>query len=108
MTEWEGPLYEVRAVAPDMGWVLRAHVYRAIAYEGEVRVEDPDGIVVEAEFMAPERGLALLADGARWIHEPLADWIDERWGPSEARGYSYHVRGVVRGELEVHGAHWGR
>ena len=53
VTEWEGPLYEVRAVAPDMGWVLRAHVYRAIAYEGEVRVDDPDGIVVEAEFMAP-------------------------------------------------------
>ena len=108
VTEWEGPLYEVRAVAPDMGWVLLAHVYRALAYEGEVRVEDPDGIVVEAEFMAPERGLALLADGARWIHEPLADWIDERWGPSEARGYSYHVRGVTRGELEVQSAHWGR
>jgi ADP-ribose pyrophosphatase YjhB (NUDIX family) len=108
VTEWEGPLYEVRAVAPDMGWVLRAEVYRAVAYEGVVRVEDPDGIVVEVEFMAPERGLALLADGARWIHEPLADWIGQRWGPGEARGYSFHVRGVTRGELEVQSAHWGR
>jgi hypothetical protein len=84
-----------------MGWVMRAHVFRALAFEGEVRVEDPDGIVVEAEFVPHERGLALLAEGARWIHEPLSEWIAERWGATEHRGYRYEVRGVARGELEV-------
>jgi 8-oxo-dGTP diphosphatase len=108
VTSWEGPLYEVRAIAPEMGWVMRAHVYRATAYEGEVRVEDPDGIVVEAEFVSHDRGLELLAQGARWVHEPLAEWINERWGPAEARGYSYEVRGANRGEMHVRGAHWGR
>ena len=101
VTCWEGPLYEVHAVAPDMGWVMRAHVFRAIAFEGDVRVDDPDGIVVEAEFVPHDRGLALLADGARWIHEPLSEWIAERWGAADHRGYRYEVRGVVRGELEV-------
>jgi ADP-ribose pyrophosphatase YjhB (NUDIX family) len=101
VTEWRGPLYEVHAVAPDMGWVMRAHVFRAVAFEGEVRVDDPDGIVVEAEFVPHDRCLVLLAEGARWIHEPLADWIAERWGVAEHRGYRYEVRGVARGELEV-------
>lgn len=101
VTEWEGPLYEVLAVAPDLGWEMRAHVYRAIAYEGEVLVDDPDGIVVEAEFLPVERCLALLAEGARWIHEPLSDWMAERWGPEAARSYAYEVRGVQRGALRV-------
>jgi 8-oxo-dGTP diphosphatase len=101
VTEWEGPLYEVLAVAPDMRWEMRAHVYRAVAYEGEILVDDPDGIVVEAEFLPAERCLALLAEGARWIHEPMSEWMALRWGPDDARTYSYEVRGVVRGELEV-------
>src|SRR4029079_9743116 len=48
VTEWEGPLYEVHAVAPDMGWVMRAHVFRAVAFAGEVRGEDPGRLLVEA------------------------------------------------------------
>jgi 8-oxo-dGTP diphosphatase len=101
VTAWEGPLYEVVAIAPDMEWELRAHVYRAVAYEGEIVLDDPDGIVVEAEFLPVERCLALLAEGARWIHEPMAEWMTQRWGPDAARTYCYEVRGVVRGELEV-------
>lgn len=101
VTAWEGPLYEVVAVAPDMNWEMRAHVYRALAYEGEVVVDDPDGIVVEAEFLPVERCLALLAEAARWIQEPMAEWMAERWGPDASRAYAYEVRGVARGALEV-------
>src|SRR4029453_4427993 len=46
--EWSGPLYEVRALAPDMGWRMRCEVHLAVAFDGDLRVEDPDGIVVEA------------------------------------------------------------
>src|SRR4029079_1377649 len=49
--EWTGPLYEVRAFAPDMGWRMRCEVHLAVAFEGEVSVDDPDGIVVEARFV---------------------------------------------------------
>lgn len=101
VTEWEGPLYEVVAVAPDMNWEMRAHVYRAVAYEGEILVDDPDGIVVEAEFLPVDRCLSLLAEGVRWVHEPIAEWMAERWGPDAARRYSYEVRGAARGSLEV-------
>lgn len=101
VTAWEGPLYEVVAVAPDMHWEMRAHVYRAVAYEGDILVDDPDGIVVEAEFLPVDRCLALLAEGARWVHEPMAEWMAERWGPESVRTYAYEVRGVGRGALEV-------
>jgi 8-oxo-dGTP diphosphatase len=102
VTSWEGPIYEVRAVAVDLGWSLRAEVHRAIEYEGELRVDDPDGIVVEAAFLpADECAARLAAEGAPWVHEPLAEWLAERWGPDGARGYQYHVRGSRRDELDV-------
>jgi 8-oxo-dGTP diphosphatase len=51
VTEWAGPVYEVRCEAPDMGWRLRVEAHVAVAYEGELHVDDPDGIVVDARFV---------------------------------------------------------
>ena len=101
VTAWEGPLYEVRAEALDMGWRMRAEVYRALGFEGDLRVADPDGIVVEAAFVDPATCSNRLAGGARWVREPLAEWLAERWGPDAARGYAYDVRGTRREELAV-------
>ena len=101
VTSWEGPIYEVRAVANDLGWVLRVEVHRALAYEGELRVEDPDGIVVEAAFLPPSECAALLAEGAPWVHEPLCAWLADPWGPEAPRGFHFDVRGTRREELEV-------
>src|SRR5262245_16295289 len=56
VSEWSGPAYRIRAHAPDLGWSMRVEVYRAMSHEGELRVgEDPDGIVVEAAFVAADR-----------------------------------------------------
>ena len=101
VTAWEGPLYEVRAEALDLGWRLRAEVYRALGFEGELRVEDPDGIVVEAAFVDAVTCADRLAGCARWVREPLGEWLAERWGPDAARGYAYDVRGTRREELAV-------
>jgi len=101
VTDWEGPVYAVEAVALDMGWRLRAEVYRALAFDGELRVADPDGIVVEAAFVDPTTCAHRLAGCARWVREPLAEWLAERWGPDAARGYAYDVRGTRREELAV-------
>jgi len=102
VSRWEGPIYEVHAVAVDLGWSLRAEVHRAVEYAGELHVADPDGIVVEAAFLEPrECAVRLAAEGARWVHEPLAEWLAERWGPEEPRGYRYDVRGSSRASLDV-------
>lgn len=101
VTEWEGPVYEVRATAVEMGWIMRCEVHRALAFEGEVVVDDPDGIVIEATFAAADACTEFLALCAPWVREPLADWIEHRWGPDDARAYTYDVFGTSRDALRV-------
>ena len=69
---WEGPLYEVEAVAPDLGWIMRCEVHRAVEFDGEVRVDDPDGIVVEAAFVP--------AGGVRRCSTSAPAGSPSRWG----------------------------
>jgi 8-oxo-dGTP diphosphatase len=101
VTRWEGPLYEVEAVAPDLGWVMRCEVHRAVDFEGEVEVADPDGIVVEAAFLTADDAATMLERCHPWVAEPIAEWLAEPWGPDRVRRYSYEVRGTARAELEV-------
>ena len=101
VTAWEGPVYEVRAVALEMGWSMRCEVHRALTFEGELHVDDPDGIVVEAKFAAVPDCHESLALGAPWVREPLTDWIRHRWGPHEPRAYAYDVFGASRDAMRV-------
>jgi 8-oxo-dGTP diphosphatase len=75
VTAWDGPLWRVEAAAPAMGWTLRAEVHRALAWTGEVRVDDPDGIVVDAGFVTPEVCGERLSGTSRWVCEPIAAWL---------------------------------
>jgi len=94
VTEWAGPLYEVTADAPELGWTMRALVYLAIAYEGELVINDPDGIVVDARFVALDSCATHLAQCHPWVREPLAEWLDLRWSHTETRqSFGYRVDG---------------
>lgn len=99
--EWRGPLYEVLADAPDMGWRMRCEVHLAVAYEGDVFVSDPDGIVVEAVFVPAGECHDRLESCAPWVREPLAAWLQERWVPGSGRGFHYEVRGTTRETMRV-------
>jgi len=101
VTSWEGPLYEVRAVAPDMGWEMRCEVHRAVDFDGELRVDDPDGIVVDASFVAPAEIEDVLIDCFRWVRDPLAAWLTERWPVGTPRRFTYEVRGTSLASFEV-------
>jgi len=91
VTRWAGPVYEIEATANDLGWILRVEVHVAVEYEGELRLEDPDGIVVDARFIAPD-ACDLHLDGAqRWVREPFQEWLLERWAGS--RSYGYRIEG---------------
>lgn len=99
VTAWDGPLYHVEAEAPDMGWHLRVEVHRAVAYAGELRVDDPDGIVVDARFMPLDECSSWLASTWLPTHEPLLAWLSERW--SDGRSYRYRVDGAARASMTV-------
>ncbi len=101
VAEWRGPVYEVHCEAQEMGWTLRVEVYLAVSYEGEVQVEDPDGIVVEARFVADDDLTALLAGNHPWVLEPLTDWLSERWDYPERRSYRYRVTGAPPNDVVV-------
>ena len=64
-----------------MGWRLRVEVHLAVAYEGELRVDDPDGIVVDARFVDADTCGEMVAGGHPWVCEPLGEWLAERWAP---------------------------
>jgi 8-oxo-dGTP pyrophosphatase MutT (NUDIX family) len=98
---WSGPLYEVRAYAPDMGWRMRCEVHLALEFTGDMRVADPDGIVVEAAFVPRAECDERLASCAPWVREPLAAWLRDGWAPRSGVGFEYEVHGTVRDELRV-------
>lgn len=98
---WDGPLYEVTAIALDMGWQMRCEVHRAVEFDGDLRIEDPDGIVVDAGFFAPTHVDERLANCFRWVRDPLAAWLGERWTPSAPRRFTYEVRGTSLANFEV-------
>jgi len=94
VSEWAGPLYEVQADAPDLGWSMRASVYLAVEYEGELVVDDPDGIVVDAQFVSLDACDRHLEKCHPWVREPLAEWLAVRWSHDDARApFGYRVDG---------------
>jgi 8-oxo-dGTP diphosphatase len=91
VTEWIGPIYEVNAIAEGLGWSLRVEVHRAVSFEGELEVNDPDGIVVDARFVAVDDCGVHLEDCHPWVREPLGAWLAERW--LDMRAYKYRLDG---------------
>jgi 8-oxo-dGTP diphosphatase len=100
VTAWEGPVYLVDAEAIDAGWHMKVEVFRAVEYEGDINIDDPDGIVEEARFVPVDECEATLR-AATWelISEPVGAWLTERW--TEARTYRYSVAGATRAEMIV-------
>jgi ADP-ribose pyrophosphatase YjhB (NUDIX family) len=99
VTEWSGPVWSVDAEAEAAGWRLRVEVFKAVAYEGEIEVNDPDGIVVDARFVPVDDCALQLASTWLPTHEPLVAWLAERW--TDARSFKYRVEGASRDEFNV-------
>jgi 8-oxo-dGTP diphosphatase len=96
---WAGPVYEVEAVAEGLGWALRAEIHRATHWSGELTVDDPDGIVVKAQFVPLARAPDYLEGCHQWVREPLGAWLNERW--EAGRQYRYRLDGTTPGAISV-------
>jgi 8-oxo-dGTP diphosphatase len=99
VTRWEGPIYEIATEAPGLGWTLRVEAYRAVEFAGELVLEDPDGIVVDARYVATHECGEHLEGNHPWVVEPLLEWLEERW--VECRAYGYHVAGDDMRDLVI-------
>lgn len=99
VTEWSGPLYQIDAKAPGLGWHLRVEVWGAARFRGELAIADPDGIVVDARFVPFDECCGLVRSNHPWVTEPLIDYLGGRWEGS--RQYDYLVDGEHLAELVV-------
>ena len=59
----------------------------AVDFSGPLRVDDPDGIVVDAEFVDPGACHDHLSGCRPWVGEPLAAWLAERWATAPTFRY---------------------
>jgi len=91
VSAWQGPVYEVEVEAPGLGWHLRVEAHVAVDYTGDLHVDDPDGIVVDAAFVDPGACDGHLATCRPWVSEPLGAWLAERW--EQPRRFRYLVDG---------------
>lgn len=79
VASWSGGIYNVEVIAPDPGFHLTVHVYKAEGFEGRLAIDDPDGIVVEARFVALDDAPRLLSGSSPWVVEPLLEYLSGRF-----------------------------
>ena len=81
VTGWEGPVYEVEAEAPGLGWHLRVEVHLAVAYDGDAARRRPRRHRGRRRASSPVDALRRPPRPAatHGCGEPLAAWLAERW-----------------------------
>ncbi len=94
---WLGRCYTVTVDAPDMGWRLRVEAWEADRVEGDVIIDDPDGIVEEVRHSSAVEAPGLLAGSPAWVRTPVGDWLSGDLAPS----YGFVLRGTQRGAGSV-------
>lgn len=96
-----GPLlYEVEAEAPDLGWVMRAQVWRVDAVDGDIVVgNDPDGIVTDAAWVPVAQCSELLSSTHDWVSEPLTEWLGDRF--EHRPTYRYRLEDATSGRGRI-------
>ena len=88
-----GPVYEVEVEFAAQGWRPRGREPRRARLDGRaLTIDDPDGIVVDARFVAHAEAAGLLRSAPRWVREPLLEWLASGTDPvRRSRTYRYHV-----------------
>lgn len=96
---WSDRLYTIEVEFTDLDWLLQVEVHQVAEWAGDLMLNDPDGIVVEAgwgdETVCRER----LDSSPRWVAEPVTEWLESSW--SVPREFAYRVVGGDPGNLVV-------
>lgn len=95
VSSWAGPIYRVEVTAPDAGFFLAVEAHRAERFDGSITIDDPDGIVISAEFVDRAEARIRLGTTSPWVVEPLLAHLEE--GVDDGRLFRYHMTGG-RGE----------
>lgn len=97
VTKWTGPIYEVEVTAPDAGFRLHVQAFLAVEYGGEIVIDDPDGIVISAIYVAVDKVGQQMADGPQWVAEPLISHLTS--GIEPGHRFEYVVTGTKHDQV---------
>ena len=99
VTAWSDVVYQVEVLAPDHGFRLDVWCHRAEAYTGTVVVDDPDGIVIAAEYVALDLVSDWLDGSPPWVTEPLVEYLSG--AVDDQHRFRYRLTGGPSGERRV-------
>ncbi|MGI9624981.1 MAG: NUDIX hydrolase [Acidimicrobiales bacterium] len=95
---WAELAYIVRVDFVDRDMTLSVEAHLADSWTGELVVDDPDGIVVEADFMDWTAAENKLLESPRWVGEPLTTWLG---GGDCGSPFHYRVSSDAAGGVAV-------
>lgn len=105
VTSWSDVVYQVEVVAPDHGFHLEVRCHRAEEYTGSILVDDPDGIVIAAEYVAIDLVADWLDGSPPWVAEPLVEYLSGQ--AVDRHRFRYRLTGGPGGERQVLRLHDG-
>ncbi len=83
----------------DLEMHLEVEVHLAGGHAGAIRIDDPDGIVVDAGFLDTVTVHSRLDTAPPWVAEPMRHWVDGAW--SGSRHFEYRALGRAPAEMSV-------
>lgn len=95
---WDHRAYEIEVDFVEREMFLRVEAHVATTWAGDLVVDDPDGIVVDAGFMDDTEAHARMAHAPRWVAEPFTTWLTDG---SCTDPFKYVVRGDLAGGFTV-------
>ncbi|MCB0974335.1 MAG: NUDIX hydrolase [Actinobacteria bacterium] len=103
VSSWTGPIYTVDVSALEMGWEMRCNVYVGRGFSGEISIDDPDGIVVEARWVPLDEIPQFIRSAPPWVRGPLSTWTETRH--SELQHHQYRLSGRRPGPHSIQRVH---
>lgn len=91
VAQWRGPVYRVEVTAPDLGFFLEVEAHVAVRFSGAISIDDPDGIVLSAEYFAMDDVTDRLATASAFVRDPLLAHL--RDGVGDGRTFAYRIDG---------------
>ncbi len=95
---WSPVAYEVQVRFIDLGMHLEVFVHSAMGWTGELKIDDPDGIVEQAQWCDDSTCRELLDGAPAWVAEPFVEFIS---AGMETNTVHYEVHGERLSEAEV-------
>ncbi len=99
VSAWGEALYRVEVTAPGFGFFLQVVAHRAVSYQGGIVIDDPDGIVIAAEFMDHANAIDRMAGAPQWVAEPMSAHLLD--GVDDGRLFAYRLDGTSAADRTV-------